>query len=97
MPIKNIRKNGRYCPTVICDQCGGEIDDARQANACFAMRDNDDLYFVHKKCQPQWDREQPDRFGAEELQIWLVYLLNNLGFHKIEKRARELAQAIASI
>jgi hypothetical protein len=82
-------KEGRYCPRVIGDHCGEQIDDAGEANACFAMNINNDLYFVHKKCQPQWDRERREDIpGAEELQVWLVFLLNNLKFTgKVEKRA----------
>ena len=86
MPIKIKRKDGKSCPIVICDWCGEEIEDAKKGNYEWRQmkyeneKDGAQIFFTHKQCCRQFEEHNGGRlcFFAEELEIFPLYLKNNL-------------------
>src|SRR5262249_8151915 len=85
MPILMKLKNERSCPTVVCDVCRQEIEDARDGNAQWMMGqegqgDGATLYFTHKRCCHAFDNaaRAAGRWpGAQELAHFMVFLADN--------------------
>jgi hypothetical protein len=86
MPIVMKLKNERSCPTVVCDVCQEEIEDARDGNAQWMMGeegqgDGAAVFFTHKQCCRAFDRaaHADDRCpGANELAHFMVFLSDNI-------------------
>jgi hypothetical protein len=98
MPIYMRLKGNRYCPTVVCDVCGQEIEDANDGNAQWMMDEaGAALYFMHKRCCHAFDTGpfQKGLVGAEELPHFLVFLANNLRLDW--EKAKRAAAVIASL
>jgi hypothetical protein len=102
MPIYMSLKGNRHCPTVVCDVCGQEIEDATDGNAQWVMDEEEygaggALYFTHKKCCHAFDTGpfQKGLVGAEELAPFMVFLANNLCLDW--EKARRSAALIASM
>jgi hypothetical protein len=100
MPLV-IKNTGRgACPTVVCDECGQEIKNAREGNYQWDLREGGVMYFTHKKCCHRFEAKRGGRgggrlFGAADLDLLLVYLRNNL---KVDmKCAGEKVVLMASI
>ena len=85
MPIVMKLKDERSCPTVVCDVCHQEIENAKDGNAQWMMGeegqgDGATLSFTHKRCCHAFDEaalEDGKCPGAEELAHFMVLLSNN--------------------
>jgi hypothetical protein len=95
----HILNNRHHAPRVLCDHCGAMIADAARANVLWPLDadggDRGGIFFIHKACT--WDYERahaPTLFGADELDVWLVYLARNCGWDRqpAEGKARTLAR-----
>jgi hypothetical protein len=94
-------KKERSCPTVVCDFCGEEIEDARDGNCQWRMGEEQagpgaTLYFTHKTCCHSFESANPGSdWGAQELDHFMVYLSNNT---KLDwQNARKSVQLLASL
>lgn len=97
MPIQHIIIEGRVCPAIICNQCAKEITGAGLGNCFYDPERPGAVFFIHKDCTDSWEAGQTADMNFNELDVWLVYLLNGVKFHESEKDARERAALLASI
>jgi hypothetical protein len=87
MPLVIQFREGRFCPIVVCDHCGGPVSKATEGNYQWRMGLNDTdfgsrIYFTHKGCCHAFEQTHPDgpnfRWAAMELACLPIYLGNNL-------------------
>ena len=77
-----------YCPVVTCDWCGHRIEEATDGIVLWewvtdvpsARLLTGAILFVHAACQRPFERghDGPDRWGADELRYFPLYLAHNL-------------------
>ena len=86
MPLTIKFRDGRYCPTVVCDHCAEEITDAADGNYHWRIGLNDtdfgkQIYFTHKRCCDPFEvahKGELFMWGAMELQCFPIYLGHNM-------------------
>jgi hypothetical protein len=97
MPIVIEYRDGRSCPRVQCDQCGGLIETADEANYEFGRAPEGEsvpVRFVHRR--PECSRvADPLGTGDMPLDVLLVYLADNLRVDMDE--AREHAEDLDAL
>lgn len=97
MPIvmQLLRENNRdiYGPTVICDQCGEPIEDAKKGNTEFRVNENGApvdgvIVFLHKACSRAFEDAHGGRvhWFFDELTLFPVYLATGLRVNWREAR-----------
>jgi 5-methylcytosine-specific restriction endonuclease McrA len=85
-------KDGQFCPTLDCEQCGLEISDGAPANYYwlgYADCSCGPIHYVHKACSWQWERvDNPPPPGAlwmaNDLACLPIYLMRNLGVNIVK-------------
>ena len=71
-------ENGRFCPRIVCDHCGEII--IGYGNAMFLMREEGacvPVLHTHKGCCYDFDNAHEEHYGADDLNMHLVYLVEN--------------------
>ena len=75
------KKDGRYSPVVLCDQCGQAIDDAMNAMALSSSAPEGataQAFHVHKgNCDEALSAKLGGLHGSEELAVHLLELVRN--------------------
>ena len=97
MPLLIMEKQGRACPTVVCDHCGQPIKDAKEGNYQWEVEGDGTLYFTHKQCCRAFEaaRSRGLHWAWSDLSGLPVFLANNL---KLKwKDAKETARWMASL
>jgi transcription initiation factor TFIIIB Brf1 subunit/transcription initiation factor TFIIB len=79
--IAILKKDGRYCPVIVCDQCGMVIDDALAAMEVSSSAPEGttaQAFHVHKgTCDQALSARLGGIHGSEELVVHLVELVKN--------------------
>jgi len=75
---------GRFCPVVVCDQCGERIRDARNGNVEWRDVDPAKLHYAHKSCSYAFERSRGGQWLALELDHVHVLLGRNLRVDYVE-------------
>lgn len=92
MGLEIVTKDGRHCPTFICDHCLLEITNARQGNYEWDEEGGAAL-FLHKNCCYSSDRSRGRLDFNMGLDVFVAYLLNNSGLNTPRqiRQAQEVA------
>lgn len=100
MPLQIQFSQGNESPVVVCDHCGNIVKNATDGNALWLAdhtqkptRIVGNVAFTHKHCNQEFEREhQPSNpkhsWSANELDVFMAYLLNNLKFNDVEAGRR---------
>jgi len=95
MPIQIKHEGGWSKVVVACRVCGSEIEDARDGNYYFPVREGmemSDVYFTHSRCSKQFEEEydlvEDTYLEAQGLDVFPVYFFRNLGLDEEETRKR---------
>lgn len=84
MAIEIVIKNNIHCPCAVCDYCRKEIKDAKKGNYLW-LPDGKSIVTLHKSCTRHFEAaSMNDRWLADELSRFLVYLSKNLNSDVVE-------------
>jgi hypothetical protein len=86
MPVESVHVDEHYGPIIVCDQCTERIRRG-DGNVYFQPGDGTRVHgprFVHKGCSLVFEQSHEPVTGlwlTEELDVWLVHLLENTGYN----------------
>jgi len=92
--IAILKKDGQYCPVVLCDHCGKVIDDAMAAMEISSSAPEGataQAFYVHKgDCEQAVSATLGGMHGSEELAVHLFDLVRNTLGKSDTQRVRNL-------
>ena len=99
MPILVTDKSNLECPGFVCDHCGKPILTAADGNAEWTYSANikgpqsGPVFYTHKACCHAFERERGGAWHTNDLDVFLVYLMNGdkLDLDRARKRSALLA------
>jgi hypothetical protein len=100
VPIMMRVEGAHHCPVVLCDCCGGRIEDAEEGLYLWQwFEDGGDaeLYFAHKRCSRRFEREVggDEHWLTTEMSCLPLYL--GRGLRVKWRRAKGMADLMARV
>jgi len=89
--------DGQSCSVLMCDHCNTKINSAKDGVAAyrsgFAVNSVRDVKFYHRRCDHEVRLASGEVSSWENLDVFLVYLVNglNIDWEGVQERAAALA------